>query len=144
MNDLIKNKRNELTEFLKIYNNAVALTKLPKSSRNNTNIESSIKIVFYEIIDNILMQLSVRFNDTDRLIFLQLAYFSKFKDYHSTFPKCALDNLIKTYSNIFHVDKLKVELDGLCNNVNYHNLQHMYDMINIFEKVCLKEVMPEV
>jgi len=142
--DLIKNKRNE-TEFSKIYNNAVTLTKLPKPSRNNTNMESSYRILFYEIIDNILMQLSVRFKDTDRLIFLQLADVTKFKDYCSIFPTCALNNLIKTYSNIFHnVDKLKVELEVLYNNVNYHNLPHIYDMIKIFEKDGLKEVMPEV
>ncbi|CAI6357543.1 unnamed protein product [Macrosiphum euphorbiae] len=142
--DLIKNRRNE-TEFLKIFNNAVTLTKLPKPSRNNANMESSYRILFYEIIDSILMQLNVRFNDTDRLIFLQLADVSKFKDYCGIFPTCALNNLIKTYSNIFHnVDKLKVELEVLYNNVNYHNLPHIYDMIKIFEKDGLKEIMPEV
>jgi len=141
--DLIKNKRNE-TEFLKIYNNAVALTKLPKPSKHNANMESNYRILFYDIIDSILMQLSVIFNDTNRLIFLQLADVSKFKDYCGIFATCVLNNLFKTYSNIFHnVDKLKVELEVLY-NVNYHNLPHIYDMIKIFEKDGLKEIMPEV
>lgn len=77
--DLIKNKRNE-TEFLKIYNNAISLTKLPKPSRNNDNTEFYYRILFFEIIDNILKQLSVRFNDADKLLFLQLADVTKFKD----------------------------------------------------------------
>jgi len=69
----------------------------------------------------------------------------KFKDYCGIFPTCALNNLFKTYSNIFHnVDKLKVELEVLYNNINYHNLPHIYDMIKIFEKDGLKEIMPEV
>lgn len=42
------------------------------------------------------------------------------------------------------MDKLKVELEVLYNNVNYHNLPHIYDMINIFDKDGLKEVMPDV
>lgn len=59
----------------------------------------------------------------------------------------ALDNLTKTYSNIFHdtsMNKLKVELDVLYNDVKYHNLEHVYDLVKIFEKDDLKEVMPEV
>jgi len=75
------------------------------------------------------MQLSVRFNDTDRLILLQLADVTKFKDYCNIFPTCALNNLFKTYSY---------------NNIYYHNLPHIYDMIKIFEKDGLKKVMPEV
>jgi len=51
--DLIKNRRNGI-EFLKIYNNAVALTKLPKPSRHNANMESNYRILFYEILDSIL------------------------------------------------------------------------------------------
>lgn len=91
------------------------------------------------------MQLSVRFNDADKLIFLQLADVSKFKDYHTKFPTCALNNIKNTYSNIFpKMNKLKVELEVLYNDVKYHNLSHIYDMIEIFEKDDLKEVMPEV
>lgn len=95
--DLMKKKRNK-TEFLSVYNKAIALTKLLKASRNNSNSESSFKIVFYEIIDNILMQLSIRFNDTDKLIYLQLADVTKFKDYSCKFPTSAFENLKK---NIF-------------------------------------------
>jgi hypothetical protein len=87
------------------------------------------------------MQLSVRFNDVDKLLFLQLADVTKFKDYCGIFPKSALDTLIKTYSNIFpNENKLKVELEVFYNNVNYHNLTHIYEMIKIFEKDGLKEV----
>jgi hypothetical protein len=101
--------------------------------------------LFYEIIDGILMQLNIRFNDTNRLIYLQLADVSKFKDYSGKFPTCALDNLKKTYHNIFHdMDKLKVELEVLYNDEKNYNSSYIYDMIKIFEKDDLKEVMPEV
>lgn len=139
-----KKKRTE-TEFLNLFNKAITLTKIPKASRNNSNSELSFKVLFYEIIDNILMQLSVRFNDTEKLIFLQLADVSKFKDYCVVFPTIAFDNLKNTYFNIFHdMNKLQVELEVLYNDVKYHNLSHIYDMIRIFETNDLKEVMPEV
>lgn len=106
------------TQFLNLYKKAVALTKVPKVSRNNLKSEINFRILFYEVIDNILMQLSIRFNDTDRLIYLQLADVSKFKDYAGKFPTCALDNLKKTYPNIFHdMNKLKVELKVLSHDV---------------------------
>ncbi|CAI6376250.1 unnamed protein product [Macrosiphum euphorbiae] len=54
--DLINKKRNE-PEFLKLFNQAVTLTKPPKATRNESNNQSNFKILFYEIIDNILMQL---------------------------------------------------------------------------------------
>lgn len=52
-------------------------------------------MLFYEIIDNILKQLSIRFNDTDRLIYLQLADVTTFKDYSCKFPTCVFDSLKK-------------------------------------------------
>ncbi|KAL4141558.1 hypothetical protein QTP88_004182 [Uroleucon formosanum] len=58
--DLINKKRNE-PEFLKLFNQAVTLTKPPKATRNESNNQSNFKILFYEIIDNILMQLNTRF-----------------------------------------------------------------------------------
>lgn len=39
------------------------------------------------------MQLSTRFNDTDRLLFLQFADVSKFKEYSNQFPISAFNNL---------------------------------------------------
>lgn len=38
-------------------------------------------MLFYEIIDNIIMQLDTRFRDTDKLQFLQLGDVTKFKEY---------------------------------------------------------------
>ncbi|KAL4085456.1 hypothetical protein QTP88_027314 [Uroleucon formosanum] len=67
--DLINKKRNE-PEFLKLFNQAVTLTKPPKATRNESNNQSNFKILFYEIIDNILMQLNTRFQDTNKLLFL--------------------------------------------------------------------------
>ncbi|KAL4143387.1 hypothetical protein QTP88_005724 [Uroleucon formosanum] len=141
--DLINKKRNE-PEFLKLFNQAVTLTKPPKATRNESNNQSNFKILFYEIIDNILMQLNTRFQDTNKLLFLQLADVTKFKEYSCTFPVNTLNNLKSTYPNIFYnINTLKVELEVLYSDVKYQNLLHIYDMVKIIEQDALKDILPE-
>ncbi|CAI6360376.1 unnamed protein product [Macrosiphum euphorbiae] len=138
--DLIYEKRNE-SEFLMFYNKAGILTKAKK---NNSENQSIFKILFFEIIDNILMQLNIRFQDTDKLLFLQLADVTKFEQYSSKFPENAFNDLKSTYSNIFNdAKKLKVELEVLYSDVKYQNLNHINDMLKIFEHFSLKDVLPE-
>ncbi|KAL4112692.1 hypothetical protein QTP88_016434 [Uroleucon formosanum] len=141
--DLINKKRNE-PEFLKLFNQAVTLTKPPKATRNESNNQSNFKILFYEIIDNILMQLNTRFQGTNKLLFLQLVDVTKFKEYSCTFPVNALNNLKSTYPNIFYnINTLKVELEVLYSDVKYQNLLHIYDMVKIIEQDALKDILPE-
>ncbi|KAL4149969.1 hypothetical protein QTP88_003820 [Uroleucon formosanum] len=141
--ELINKKRNE-PEFLKLFNQAVTLTKPPKATRNESNNQSNFKILFYEIIDNILMQLNTRFQDTNKLLFLQLADVTKFKEYSCTFPVNALNNLKSTYPNIFYnINTLKVKLEVLYSDVKYQNLLHIYDMVKIIEQDALKDILPE-
>jgi len=47
------------------------------------------------------MKLNTRFQDTNKLFFIQLVDISKFKEYFCKFPENALNNLKSTYSNIF-------------------------------------------
>jgi len=137
--ELINKKRNE-SEFLVFFNKAGLLTKSPKAIKNQSIFET----LFFEIIDNILMQLNIRFQDTKKLLFLQLADVTKFKQYSSQFPENAFNDLKSTYSNIFNdVKKLKVELEVLYNDIKYQNLKHIYDLVKIFEHVSLRDVLPE-
>lgn len=55
--------------FQTFFNKAVILTKLPKVTKYESNDQSIFKILFYEIIDNILIQLNTRFQDTNKLLF---------------------------------------------------------------------------
>jgi len=83
--DLIKQKRDD-EHVLNYYNTAVELTKHTTSTRQNSKNELSYKMLFYEVIDNVIMQLNTRFSNTDKLHFLQLGDVSKFKEYSTTFP----------------------------------------------------------
>jgi len=137
--DLISKKRTE-SEFLKLFNNAIGLTKKPKVTRNMSNSELN-----YKILDNILLPITTRFQNTNKLIFLQLADVSKFKYYSNVFPENAFENLGESYSDIFHdKKKLKVELEVLYSDEKYQNLHHVYDLVKIFESSELKVILPEV
>ncbi|KAE9522954.1 hypothetical protein AGLY_016585 [Aphis glycines] len=133
-----------LPEFLKLFNQAVSLKKPPKTTRNESNIQLNFKTLFYEIIDNILMQLNTRFQDTNKLLFLQLADVTKFNEYSSKFPENALNNLKSTYSNIFsNINTLKVEFEVFYSDIKYQNLLHIYEMVKIIEQDALKDILPE-
>lgn len=141
--DLINKKRTE-SEFLIFFDKAGLLTKPPKATKNDSNNQSIFKMLFFEIIDNILMQLNIRFQDSNKLLFLQLADVTKFKQYSSQFPENAFNELKFTYSHLFNdVKKLKVELEVLYNDVKYQSLEHIYDLLKIFEHVSLRDVLPE-
>jgi len=104
--DLISKKRTE-SEFLKLFNNAIGLTKKPKVTRNMSNSELNYKILYYEILDNILLHIITRFQNTNKFIFLRLDDVSKFKYYSNVFPENAFENLGESYSDIFHDKKKK-------------------------------------
>jgi len=90
------------------------------------------------------MQLNIRFQDPNKLLFLQLADVTKFKQYSSQFPEISFNDSISTYSNIFNdVKKLKVELNVLYSDVKYQNLKHIYDMLRMFEHFSLRDVLRE-
>lgn len=107
--------------------------------------ELNYKALYFEIFDNILVQINTRFQNNNKLIFLQLGDVSKFESYSRLFPQISLDNLELSYSNLFFdMNKLKVELEVLYNDKKYQNLYHLYDLIKIFENDGLKVVLPEV
>jgi len=91
------------------------------------------------------MQLNIRFQDTNKLLFLQLPDVTQFKQFSSKFPKNAFNNLKLFYSNIFYdTKKLKTELEVLYIGFKYHNLQYIYDLVKIIEQDALKDILPEV
>lgn len=58
--------KKEWERFLNYFNKVIASIKHHKT-RHNSNSELSFKMLFYEIIDNIIMQLNVRFIFIDKL-----------------------------------------------------------------------------
>ncbi|KAJ4451772.1 hypothetical protein ANN_03244 [Periplaneta americana] len=102
------------------------------------DIFRNCRILYFEILDNSLMQISVRFQDCDKLQFLCLVDSSKFQDHATNFPSEALQQLHQCYPQIFaKLQRLKNELCLLYADENYrdftpeeilHSLQENQDV----------------
>ena len=125
--ELLRGKRN--TEFFTtMFNRAKELTKINTDKRHyaghtEEEICCNYRLLFYEILDHILMEMEVRFQDCERLQFLCLADITKFGNYALNFPFDALLNLQQYYGKIFAKNRrLKNELELLYADENYRNL----------------------
>lgn len=91
------------------------MTRLIRRREYSTLTEDEIfrnfRILFFEILDSISMEMKVRFQDCDNLQFLGLVDTSKFDKYAKDFPFTTLENLQHCYPLIFNkIDRLKNEL----------------------------------
>lgn len=77
----------------------IALTKRLKVNRNISYFKLNYKILYFKILDNILLQIVARFRNTDKSIILELTEISKFKCYSNILPP--FKNRGKSYSDIF-------------------------------------------
>ncbi|KAJ4446356.1 hypothetical protein ANN_13052 [Periplaneta americana] len=83
----------------------------------------SYKILYYEIIDNILMQMNIRFQDINKLKFVALIDTSKFEVYSKKFPNSELNSLHEHYPALFpRMSRLKAELELLYSDSQYKNV----------------------
>lgn len=130
--ELIKKKRNE-NDFKKIFDLAL-LRALPSSKHQEgrsrvTYTEDQIfnkyKVLFYEILDNVLMQIITRFEDVGKIKFVTLFDVKNFKNFSEHFPIDGLQNLKEFYPNIFTDTKLyrlKSELELIYASEEYRGI----------------------
>jgi hypothetical protein len=76
----------------------------------------SLKYLTYEILDSIITQANVRFQDFDLLQFVEITNNKAFKDYKKCFPVEKLQILEKNFSGVFDLERLKNELTIVFDN----------------------------
>lgn len=132
-------------KFQIYFDKAKSLTDLP-SKRGRSSVESEIfneyKILFYEILDSIKLQLTCRFQDLHKLKFLSLVDSSRFAEYGKKFPQHLLKDLSNTYPNIFDLSRLENELSVVYNDTQFSNLEPLKSLkiIDLDFKDIFKEV----
>lgn len=72
--------------------------------------EPQFRRIGYELIDTILCQMDIRFNDLKKFDFVELLNHTVFSSYQKHFPKNKLEKLMLTYPKFFIMEKLKNEL----------------------------------
>jgi len=75
----------------------------PKQPRGvvEEDLLNKYSMLQYEILDNIITQLTERFQDLGKLKFVTLVDSSKFKFYQTAFPNEGLECLSSTYKDVF-------------------------------------------
>lgn len=114
--EIIQGKRNEKC-FQEIFEKANKLNPVSQNRKRYENhctdeeISQNYRTLFYEILDTVLMQMKIRFQDCEKLHFLKLVDTAKFESYVTDFPNDALANLEKSFPKVFKkIQRLKNEL----------------------------------
>lgn len=96
------------------------------------NTISNFKRVAFEVLDTIIVQLKERFNDIERLSFIDLLNKKMYPEYLKKCPKQLYQKLNDTYPSIFNLQKLENELSVIYSCDIKQNL----DPIKLFNYIC--------
>ncbi|XP_045480673.1 zinc finger MYM-type protein 1-like [Harmonia axyridis] len=100
-------------------------------------------VSFYEIIENIVSQLDIRFADMSELLYFSLVDSSKFKAYTSNFPTVSVDHLTKFYKNMFDKQQLISELTVIYQDEDFSKLPNIASILKHFVIDDLQKIFPE-
>nr|CAI5829018.1 unnamed protein product [Callosobruchus analis] len=137
----INNKRNEDT-FINIFDMAASRTTVPSEQCDGKTgtmltrdqLVEKYRMLYYEILETISLQITTRFQDLEKLLFVALMDTSRFQIYSENFPTQALNNLKEMYPSIFtEFQKLKNELQLIYSDDQYHNMEPHRLMEILFE-----------
>ncbi|CAH1997022.1 unnamed protein product [Acanthoscelides obtectus] len=132
----LNKKRNEET-FKNIFELAASKTSVQTEHRDGRTrvtlsrdqIIERYRVLYFEILDTIPLQITTRFQDMEKLHFT-----SKFKTYSEKFPTEALSNLKEFYSNTFtDFQRLKNELQLIYSDDQYQNMEPRLLKESLFE-----------
>ncbi|XP_006009466.1 uncharacterized protein LOC102349681 [Latimeria chalumnae] len=98
--------------------------------------------LYYEIIDNIIVQLTLRFADMKALRFLELADSSRFPSFREQFPSEAFTSLSNSYGSYFDLDRLKNEFGVIFSDDQFQKYS-VCDILHIIIENELRDVLKE-
>jgi hypothetical protein len=115
-------------------------TKRVKVYKGIENDRQSYRILYFEIIDNIITQIEVRFKDLK-----QLSYFSlvdSFQAFSNHFPYNLTNSVCQQFQNVFEQNKLINELSVIYNDNQFRNLK-ISEMLKTFIDNDLRQIFSE-
>jgi hypothetical protein len=83
-----------------------------------------LRKITYEILDSLIIQIDIRFEDFPKLEFVEILNEKMFKSYHTNFPDSKLIKLLQHYPNTFNTDGLRNELAVIYADVKKHMPSH--------------------
>lgn len=109
----------------------------------NNNEVTTFRALYFEILDNIINQVQIRFQDLSGLIFFSLADTSQFDNFNNIFPVLLVNKLVTQFPDIFSdKQKLKNELSVIYADKDFANLR-LDGILKRFFDNDLCEIFPE-
>ncbi|MGH0150919.1 UNVERIFIED_CONTAM: hypothetical protein FKN15_028710 [Acipenser sinensis] len=139
-------------QFKEVFNSAViSLVDLPSPSETlRLKLEEGTPedgqnyfLLYNDVIDNIIVQLLLRFADIKALHFLELSDSSKFLSFSKQFPTDAFTSLANSYGSYFDLDRLKSEFGVIFRDDQFQN-RSVSDILLLINETGLTEVLAEV
>lgn len=136
--------------FEETYSKAASVTEDPefghrRRRRQGEQSHTEFYRSLYEAVhDSIRAQLTQRFQQLDRLHFMELLDFEKFDSFKAAFPTKALANLFETYGHFFDEPKLKAQLQHYYSDDELHSSKKLCEAISFMKSNGLDEAMAEV
>ena len=114
-NEYVKQQRQEFESFYARFEQKLTALGFPHTGedRNVVSIKQKRKLTFYNILDDIIVQLKSRFDNFSELSFLGLVDCCKFSEMAQQFDDTKLQSLSKQCVRFFDCVKLKADLIGL-------------------------------
>ncbi|XP_016661890.1 zinc finger MYM-type protein 1-like [Acyrthosiphon pisum] len=108
---------------------------------SDTDVQN-LKYLTYEILDSIITQTNVRFQDFDLIKFVEITNNKAFKDYKKCFPGEKLIHLEKNFPSVFDLERLKNELTIIFDDRGKYLPPK--ELLNYIIKADLREVYKEL
>lgn len=116
-----------------------------KINEDMPSVEAQYRMLYFEVIDNIVNQLNTRFTDFSKLAFLNLVDVKQFSSFKTIFPQSKFESLIKLYGKFFDSTKLKSELIVFYSNETlWNDTDTVSSLLNNLIENSITDVMPEL
>lgn len=135
---IIESKRNDFEFLWEKTNSVVNISDYSSTKTTRIRMEKDIDLqtqyrkLLFEIIDNILMQLRERFQNIEKMKYLDLLNTSFFNKFKTNFPETEFKALQTTYGHHFDFPKLRTELTVVFNDKDFalKNILQIYLYLN--------------
>ncbi|XP_050063246.1 zinc finger MYM-type protein 1-like [Aphis gossypii] len=104
---------------------------------------NELRKITYEILDSLIIQINIRFEDFPKLEFVEIINEKMFKNYYFEFPESKFIKLLQQYPNTFDADRLRNELAVIYADEKKHLPPH--ELLDCIIKSDLhKDIYPQV
>lgn len=143
--DFRQNIESERAKFDSVFEETVEAVGEPSARRatRGEDARTYYRELHKTVLDSIVSQMTNRFQDHERLLFLTLLDPQRFTEYKQAFPENALRSLDESYKAQFDLARLRTELRVMYSMSDFQG-KSPYDLLNFLQAKGLGESMSQL